>query len=277
MAGKVVIVTGCTKGGIGFALCEEFAIQRCTVYATARRTEAMEGFKDPNISQLRLDVTSDEDVAEVVKTVLEREGNIDILVNNAGGPCSGPLAEIDLARAQKTFDTNVFSVLRLTQAVFPHMASKRSGTIVNIGSLASDTPSPWGGIYGATKAALIRLSEILYMEVAPFNIHVVHISPGGVRTNFGVTAISLLSLREDSFYKPWFDSMVELIDRTQGPESLTPEQFAQKVVRQIVKPNPPRYMTLGYGARVFAILQWFPRAFICWLMWRMVAGRVKAA
>ncbi|KZT68046.1 NAD(P)-binding protein [Daedalea quercina L-15889] len=277
MAGKVVIVTGCSKGGIGFALCEEFAAQGCKVYATARRPEAMEGFKDPNISKLKLDVTSDEDVAEAVKTVLEREGSIDILVNNAGGPCSGPLVEIDLARAQKTFDTNVFSVLRLAQAVFPHMATKRSGTIVNIGSIAGDTPSPWGGIYGATKAALVRLSEVLYMEVAPFNIHVVHVSPGGVKTNIGVNALNQLSLREDSFYKPWFDSMIERINRTQGPSSLTAEQFAQNVVKQVIKPNPPRYMTLGHGALAGAILQWFPRAFVCWLMWRLVAGKVTAA
>ena len=81
-----------------------------------------------------------------------------------------------------------------------------------------------------------------------FNIHVVHISPGGVKTNIGVNALNQLALREDSFYKPWFDSMIKRIDRTQGPSSLSAEQFAQKVVRQIVRPDPPRYMTLGHGA-----------------------------
>ncbi|KAH9837726.1 uncharacterized protein C8Q71DRAFT_558428 [Rhodofomes roseus] len=277
MTGKVVIVTGCSKGGIGFALCEEFAAKGCKVYATARRLEAMEGFKDPNISTLKLDVTSDEDVAEVVKTVLEREGSIDIVVNNAGGPCSGPLMETSLDQAQKTFDTNVISVLRLSQAVFPHMATKRSGTIVNVGSVVGDTPSPWGGVYCATKAALLRLSEILYMEVAPFNIHVVHISPGGVKTNITVHALSQLSLREDSFYKPYFDSMVAVLNRVQGPGSLTAAQFAQQVVREVVKPNPPRYMTLGAGAWLNTVLQWFPRSFVCWLMWRFVAGKPKTA
>ena len=112
------------------------------MYATARRPAAMESFKDSNISTLKLDVTSDEDVAEVVKTVLDREGRVDIIVNNAGGPCSGPLMEIPLDRAQQTFDTNLFAVLRLSQAVFPHMAARRSGTIVNIGSITGDTCVP---------------------------------------------------------------------------------------------------------------------------------------
>lgn len=115
------------------------------------------------------------------------------------------------------------------------------------------------------------------MEVAPFNIHVVHVSPGGVRTNINTNALAQLSLREDSLYKPWFDSMVSRLNRIQGSSSLSAEGFAQRVVKQVLKPNPPRYMTLGTGATANAILQWFPRAFVCWLMWRLVAGNVKIA
>ena len=73
-----------------------------------------------------------------MEVVVGQEGYIDILVNNAGGPCSGPLMETPLNVVQKTFDTNVFSVLRVTQAVFPYMATRRRGTIVNIGSIAAD-------------------------------------------------------------------------------------------------------------------------------------------
>lgn len=69
--------------------------------------------------------------------------------------------------------------------------------------------------------------------------------------------------------------MVTRISRTQGPRSLSAEEFAQRVVKQVMKPNPPRYMTLGIGATVNAILQWFPRAFVCWLMWRIVTGNAK--
>ncbi|KAH9930124.1 uncharacterized protein B0H18DRAFT_162241 [Fomitopsis serialis] len=133
-------------------------------------------------------------------------------------------------------------------------------------------PAPWGGVYGATKAALVRLSEVLYMEAAPFNIHVVHISPGGVKTNIAAHAFNQLSLRDDSFYKPWLGSMARAIEKTDGPLSITPEQFAKKVVKQILKPSPPRYMTLGAGAWPSAMIQWLPRGFLCWLMWTLVAG-----
>ena len=114
------------------------------------------------------------------------------------------------------------------------------------------------------------MSEVFYMEAAPFNIHVVHISPGGVKTNIAGHALDELSLRDDSFYRPWFDSIVKAVNVSVGPLSLTAEQFAQKVVRQVLKPKPPRYMTLGPGAFECALLQWLPRAVVCWLMWILV-------
>src|ERR1700722_3030504 len=96
----VVLVTGCSTGGIGFHLsvilkllsqviyivsrCEEFAKSGCKVYATSRNIMTMDGFKDTGIEKLSLDVTSDDDVENVIKTVLDAEGKIDILVNNAG-------------------------------------------------------------------------------------------------------------------------------------------------------------------------------------------------
>ena len=102
MAGKVVLITGCSSGGIGHALyarlillrlvtlmamnnrCDEFAAHGCNVYATARRIEAMQSFTQPNIERLTLDVIVDASVQEAVKAVIDREGRVDILVNNAG-------------------------------------------------------------------------------------------------------------------------------------------------------------------------------------------------
>lgn len=178
----------------------------------------------------------------------------------------------------------MFGPLRLSQAVFPHMAARKSGTIVNIGSIVGEmsvssrlfvsssltyivSPAPWGGIYGASKAALVRLSEVFYMEAAPFNIHVVHISPGGVKTNIVSHALEEMKLRDDSFYKPWFDAVYKALHVSVGPLSLTTDQFAQRVVKQVLKPKPPRYMTLGAGAFATALLQWLPRTIICWMMW----------
>ena len=86
------------------------------------------------------------------------------------------------------------------------------------------------------------------MEAAPFNIHVIHVSPGGVKTNIAGHALDELSLRDDSLYQPWLDAMVNSLNVSAGPLSLAADQLARKVVKQVLKPKPPRSMTLGAGA-----------------------------
>ena len=127
-------------------------------------------------------------------------------------------------------------------------------------------------MYSATKAALACFSETPYMEAAPFNVHVVHVAPGGVRTNIGAHALEQLSLAEYSLYNAWRASMVARINHTQGTDALTPKQFAVRVVREVLRRDPPRYMTLGAGAWINAVLRWLPRGLVLWLMWRLVAG-----
>ncbi|KAG1848595.1 Alpha/Beta hydrolase protein [Suillus tomentosus] len=103
MSGKVILVTGRSKGGIGFYLCERFSEQGCTVYATSRTLETMDGFKHP-VEKRVMDVTSDDDVKLVVQSILEEQGKIDIVVNNAG-----PLLDVSLDQARKAFETNTGS------------------------------------------------------------------------------------------------------------------------------------------------------------------------
>jgi 1-acylglycerone phosphate reductase len=134
---------------------EEFARQGCKVYATARKVEKMSGLSS-FIEQLELDVLSDVSVKKAVEAIIEREGRIDILVNNAGmgatseflfndsltidtvcSPCMAvPILDIDLELFKRAVDTNLFAIVRLTQAVVPHMAKRKSGLVINIGSIS---------------------------------------------------------------------------------------------------------------------------------------------
>ncbi|KAI0931286.1 hypothetical protein AcW1_001268 [Taiwanofungus camphoratus] len=274
-APKVVIVTGCSKGGIGFSLCEEFAAQGCKVYATARRVEAMEGFTHKGIEKLQLDVTNDQNVQEAVKTILEREGKIDVLVNNAGAPCHGPLLDISIEQVMKTFDTNVLSIVRMAQAVIPHMAARKSGVVVNIGSIVGEVPTPFSAVYSSTKASVKSISESLYMECLPFNVSVVHVSPGGVKSNIATNMMNRFTLPADSLYGGWLDQMVGRITQGQGPGSLPTTEFARRVVTATLSRRPPMYMTLGSYSRLFRFFAWLPRTWVLRFLWASLAGKPK--
>ena len=126
------------------------------MYATSRKVETIGEFEHDTIEKLALDVTSDEDVQRAVQHILEVEGKIDIVVNNAGmfyaggniSPLHSVEQEVDrrtgaiidqsLDKVKNIFDTNTFAVLRLARVVIPHMAKRRSGQIVNIGSVVED-------------------------------------------------------------------------------------------------------------------------------------------
>ncbi|KAH7912907.1 hypothetical protein BJ138DRAFT_1060194 [Hygrophoropsis aurantiaca] len=270
---NVVLVTGCSQGGIGFYLCERFAERGCVVYATSRRLESMKGFNHPNIRTLSLDVTSDESVEYAIGKVLEDMGKIDILVNNAGALAIGPLLDVSMEQVKAAFDTNTFSVLRVAKTVIPSMISRRHGLIVNIGSIAGEIPTPWNGLYCAAKAALHSLSKVLAMECQPFGVDVMLVAPGGVRSNIAVNQAATLELAPNSIYKPYVNSILGRMNISQGKGSMDTATFAGRVVQQALSSKPPAYMTLGHNATLFAFLLWLPRRFVTWLISRMVMGK----
>ncbi|CDO73057.1 hypothetical protein BN946_scf185007.g111 [Trametes cinnabarina] len=267
----VVLITGCSKGGIGFALCEEFASRGSIVYATARRLDAMHGFSHKNIHPLALDVTSDDSVQNAVQAVIDREGQIDVLVNNAGlGGTGDPGAVIDVPMDDiiRMFDTNVYAAIRTAKAVIPHMAARKSGTIVNVGSIAGEIPVPWGGIYGATKAALHSLTDTLYMECKPLRIHVVLLAPGGVKSNIVANQTPRFKLPENSLYADYIDSLFAKLTVSQRNDPMPADVFARRVVGAVLKPTPPRYMTLASMSGMYRVLRWLPRTWVLNWFWR---------
>ena len=175
---KVALVTG-VSGGIGRATADLLASRGWRTFGTMRQLADAPG----GVELLRLDVRDAVSVESCVKAVLVATGRIDVLVNNAGVALYGALEETSIDEAKALFDTNVFGVMRMTQAVLPVMRRQGAGRIVTIGSVAGFVAIPYEGIYVATKYALEGWAETLAYEVRRFGIRVVLIEPSFIRTD----------------------------------------------------------------------------------------------
>ena len=178
---RIALVTGASSG-IGEATAERLAKAGYKVYGTSRRG-AQAGKR--SFEMLALDVTSDESVQAAVGEVIRRDGRIDLLVNNAGfGVAPAGAEESSIDQARSIFETNFFGLIRMTQAVVPHMRRQRNGRIINIGSVLGFLPMPYGALYAATKHAVEGYSESLDHELRTRGIRVSVIEPAYTKTPF---------------------------------------------------------------------------------------------
>ncbi|KAH7565791.1 hypothetical protein JRO89_XS08G0016900 [Xanthoceras sorbifolium] len=284
----VVLITGCSQGGIGHALARAFAAKECRVVATSRSKAAMADLEqDPRFYVQELDVLSDQSVHNVLSNVLEKFGQIDVLVNNAGVPCVGPLAELPLSALEQTFNTNVYGnehkflffyghakilflcfyfnvyshigPMRLVQAVVPHMASRKKGKIVNVGSVTALAPPPWAGAYTASKAALHALTDTMRLELSHFGIDVINVVPGAIRSNIGNSGITKYNeMPEWKLYKPFEAAIRARAQISQGMKSTPAEVFAKDTVTAVLKNNPPAWFSSGHLSTLMGIMYHLP-------------------
>jgi NAD(P)-dependent dehydrogenase (short-subunit alcohol dehydrogenase family) len=191
-ASKSVLITGCSSG-IGHATAALLQSSGWTVYATARRPEAIADLAAQGCHTLALDVTDEQSMSAAVANVTEAEGAVGVLINNAGYSQSGAIETVapDAVRAQ--FETNVFGLIRMCQLALPGMRAQGWGKIVNIGSMGGRLTFPGGGVYHATKYALEALSDSLRFEVRGFGVDVILIEPGLIVTGFGDAAAGSVS------------------------------------------------------------------------------------
>ncbi|CAO3678493.1 unnamed protein product [Umbelopsis vinacea] len=255
----VVVVTGCSKGGIGFNLCEQFAEKGCLVFGTARRLEAMDGLEAFGCQKVLLDVTDEDSITKGVQEIYEAAGHVDILVNNAGTHAIGALLDTDMAAARHCLDVNVFGTLAVCKAVGRRMAERRSGKIVNIGSVVGFVSTPWSGIYCLSKAAIHSMTDTLRMELKPFGVDAMVVAPGSIKSNFGEVAKSTISLPAESLYRKFRKSIEARAIASQGPKATPTNIFAKKVVNAVLKTHPPSYFTYGHFSTLFLLFYYVPR------------------
>jgi NAD(P)-dependent dehydrogenase (short-subunit alcohol dehydrogenase family) len=186
---KVAIVTG-SSTGIGYEISLILARNGFLTYATMRNLNKSEDMKltvakeNLPIQIKQLDVTEDLSVENAIHEISSETGRIDVLVNNAGYGLNGAFEDLAMDEVKAQYETNVFGLMRTTQAVLPIMRKQKTGTIVNISSGAGRFGLPGGSAYVSTKFAVEGLSESMSYELEPFGIKVVIVEPGVIRTNF---------------------------------------------------------------------------------------------
>ncbi len=245
---QIVLVTGCSSG-IGRAVVRELKARGHRPIATARRPESLADLTAEGIEAVALDVNDPSSITKAVAAVLGRAGRIDAVVNNAGINLFGPVAELTLDEIRGIFETNVMGLVAVTQAVFPHMAERRAGRFVNIGSVVGLLPTPFAAAYCASKAAVHVFSEAFRMEAKPFGVDVVIVQPGGVKSHIADNSSRGLErfASESSRYVRVYPGIRKRANASQKGAMPT-EDFAREMVKRALAAKAPRVIRLGAGS-----------------------------
>lgn len=263
--GQVVVITG-ASAGIGEATARMLARGGATVVLVARRKERLDALKEEfqraggRALAIAADVTSAADRERIVSETLAAFNRIDALVNNAGYGQRGPIELVPIDAIRQNFETNLFSLVALTQLVIPVMRRQAAGRIVNISSVAGRIARPLSSVYDATKHALEAISDGLRGELAPFGIQVVVIEPGFILTEFlGVANERARDvIEQDSPYKPFFEGFAEGYKRMRKMAG-RPDDIAELVLKALTADRPrPRYAAPRHARFALAMKRLLP-------------------
>ncbi|MDE1863080.1 MAG: SDR family oxidoreductase [Thaumarchaeota archaeon] len=250
---KTAIVTG-SSSGIGFETALALAREGYHTYATMRDTKKggrmleLAKKENLNLEVLALDVDREETVRDGIGRITSDKNRIDVLVNNAGYFLVGCLEDITLDEMKAQFETNFFGIVRMVQHVLPVMRKQKSGTIVNISSVAGRIGFPVTPAYISSKFALEGLSESMRYELAPFGIRTIIIEPGVVKTNLFSSLKK--ATRADSPYQEITEKVMQGLTMM-SQMGTPPQEVARTIINAIRSENPqPRY-PVGNDAVMF--------------------------
>lgn len=223
---KTIFMTG-TSTGLGRAAVKLFAEKGWQVIATmrnpAKETE-LNGL--PNVQVMALDVTDAEQVKKVVSEVIAKY-NVDVVFNNAGYGLAGPFEGATEEQIFRNINTNLFGVMRVTQAFIPYFRKKGKGLFITTTSIGGTVTMPMNSVYHAAKFGVEGWSESLSYELEPFGIVVKTVAPGGIATDFGTRS---LDISQHEAYAEMFTKIAGVFqDPARRSSYSTAEQIAEIV------------------------------------------------
>jgi NAD(P)-dependent dehydrogenase (short-subunit alcohol dehydrogenase family) len=262
---KTVLITGATDG-LGKAAALLLAEHGYCVFAAGRSAEkrsqldALAHDKNLPIKTLELDVCEDASVQRAVSQVLSSAGRIDVLINNAGVSYVATVEDLSMEDWRRQFETNFFGVIRVIQAVVPHMRERRSGRILMMSSVAGLVTPPAQGAYSSSKHALEGLSNALRLELHPFSVEVILIEPGYIVTGIQKAATELSKGYSQKYkagpYAALYAGFFSGANSSRSTSKTTPEDCARVMLSAIEAPHPKARYGVTPSAR---LVRWSKR------------------
>jgi NAD(P)-dependent dehydrogenase (short-subunit alcohol dehydrogenase family) len=255
---KVAVVTG-SSTGIGFETALLLARSGFDTYATMRNLEKsgaiVEAARKGNlpIQVLQLDVIDDKSVKNAINRIANEKKRIDVVVNNAGYDLMGPVEDLSMDDIRAQFETNLFGVIRVMQAVLPVMRRQKSGTIVNVSSVGGKVAVPLNSVYNSTKFALEGLTEGMRYEVDQFGINLILVEPGVIRSNFLDNArLPTKTASADPAYASLMErATVTFKQMYEAGAGSPPEEVAKVILKAVTSDSPDVRYLAGSDAAMF--------------------------
>ena len=245
----VWLITGCSTG-FGRELAKLVLESGWRAVITARNpdqvTDIAKGHGERALV-LPLDVTSHAQVRHAVDEAVRQFGRIDVLVNNAGYGYLAAIEEGEDDAVRAMFETNVFGLIDMTNAVLPIMRGQGNGLIVNVSSIGGLSSFAATGYYHGTKYAVEGISESLATELKPLGIGVLIVEPGPFRTNWAGQSIKQSAIQIDAYSSTAGERRKQTAERS-GSQAGDPVRAAQAIIDAALSDTPPLRLLLGKAA-----------------------------
>ena len=247
---KIWLITGISSG-FGKALTKQLLEKGDTVVGTIRTEnndikELVEQYPD-TLDIQHLDVTNTDEIRQVVKNAVNNHGKIDVLINNAGYGLFGAAEELSDKDINLILATDLTGSIQMIRAVIPYMRKQNSGRIIQISSYGGQVAYPGNSLYHAAKFGIEGFCESVAQEVAPFNIGVSIIEPGGARTEFRYGSAHVANLMPEYDGTPTH-AFLKMLDPANGLAPGDPDKMASRIIETVDQNPAPLHVVLGSQA-----------------------------
>jgi short-subunit dehydrogenase len=265
---KTVLITGASSG-IGLEVARQLMCEGVRVYACSRRGGIVEKAESGigEIIPLKMDVNSDEDIQNVLSTILNENSQLDAVICNAGNGIAGAVEDCSEEEIRFQMETNFFGAVRTIQACLPVFRKQGHGKIMLTSSVAAVVPIPYQAFYSAGKAAASIFMQALSMEVKPFGIQCCTVLPGDTKTDFTASRkYALKSQTADSVYAQRMKKSIEKMEKDEE-NGMSAAFVARKMVQQIMRKKMKPTIIPGFQYKLIcAVFNFIPIRLRLWIL-----------